>query len=284
MQLLLEAVNSVLQQSYKNYEVIIVNDYPTQREEINKLFANNGSVKVIHHEISRGGNVARNTGLNNATGDIIAFLDDDDTWSSNKLEIHSEEHKKYPKAGLIYSNCKYFWEGTNKIQFSSGTIPDDILKAMGNGEFCPPTTSAVSVKKSCFDQCGNFDNELISFQDWDMWFRIAQKYSLVKTDQCLVNFRQHSGVRTSKDITKRLTGLEQITKKWSTIVNLENFVKKHRSLAFYYNVRSLIDSKKYKTALFNSVYILNIESPTLFSMNLFVKANLYNIKNLISKV
>ena len=171
---------------------------------------------LINREVSGGGNAARNTGIEQAQGDIIAFLDDDDYWLPQKLECHVKQHLANPQAGVVFSGMTKRWtDDVIPAYFVRGRLPnEEVATAMRQGKFCPLTTSAVTVRRECFDTCGLFDVELASFQDWDMWYRLAQNYDFDCLQEALIVFRQHLGDRTSKTKARRLLGLQQLINKW----------------------------------------------------------------------
>jgi glycosyltransferase involved in cell wall biosynthesis len=269
--LLREALESIALQTYDNYEIIVVNDFPSQAEDISLLCSQFDKVHVINQPVSKGGNAARNAGITHAKGDIIAFLDDDDTWSAEKLYKHAKMHTLNPAAGLVYSNCTYFWEnGVLNDEVFPTSLPNDIIKEMCKGRFCPATTTAVTVRKECFEKSGLFDESLVSFQDWDMWFRIAHNYSFVLIDEPLVRFRQHFGSRVSYDIDKRLSGLKQISTKWAEYLGSTDFYKKQRQNTYYKYTRQLILSGK-KKAAFTASFRMLFLNDVMRSIKLFLK-------------
>ena len=248
-----QAIESVVRQTYKNWTCLIINDYPPDGKAIAFLLEeiNDPRFILVNLERSQGGNAARNTGIKIAKGDIIAFLDDDDLWLPNKLEKNLERHQQNPEAGLIYSGVKQCWdEETLPSKTTEVTLPDrEIAKVMSQGIFCPHSTSAVTVRRQCFEQCGMFDENLISFQDWDMWFRIAQSYSFDCVNSALIIFRQHLGDRTSQSVERRLQGLEQIISKWSPqLVNPQQFRNIFTKEVYITYTNKLILQKKYKEA------------------------------------
>ena len=225
---LAEAINSIIEQTHTDWECLIVNDHPPDAIAISKLLASfkDDRLHLINHETSLGGNAARNSGIARARGEIIAFLDDDDLWLPDKLQKHLACHQD-SQAGVVFSGVTQQWEGKKlpaKTTLAANPA-EDVLTAMSKGEFCPHTTSAVTVARWCFDRCGTFDSKLVSFQDWDMWYRLAAKG--VKFDcisEPLIIFRQHLGARTSKSIERRLRGLEMLLDKWQgTIENSGKF-------------------------------------------------------------
>jgi hypothetical protein len=119
---------------------------------------------------------------------------------------------------------------------------------MRRGVFCPATTSAVTVRRSCFSQTGTFDHQLVSFQDWDMWFRLARRYEFHRIAEPLVIFRQHLGQRTSKNIERRLKGLRQITTKWKGEVDVDRLRRKYGKSAYHHHIRDQVLKGEWRAA------------------------------------
>lgn len=222
------AIASVREQTYQDFSCLIVNDYPPDSTLLAEAIAYLGDPRfqLINHETSLGGNAARNTGILAGTGEIIAFLDDDDYWLPDKLQKHLTSHQQNPQAGLVFSGVIKQWNNdVLPAKTFKGRLPEgDVRKAMSQGKFCPRTTSGVTVRRECFELCGLFDSNLISFQDWDMWYRIAHHYDFACIDEALLIFRQHLGDRTSQSRERRLQGLNQLISKWQTdLDNVEEF-------------------------------------------------------------
>jgi glycosyltransferase involved in cell wall biosynthesis len=222
------AIASVREQTYQDFSCLIVNDYPPDSVLLADAIASlaDPRFQLINHETSLGGNAARNTGILAGTGEIIAFLDDDDYWLPEKLQKHLACHQQNPQAGLVFSGVIKQWN--NDVLPSKtfkGRLPEgNVRKAMSQGKFCPRTTSGVTVRRECFELCGLFDGNLVSFQDWDMWYRIAHHYDFACIDEALLIFRQHLGDRTSQSRERRLQGLNQLISKWQTdFDNVEEF-------------------------------------------------------------
>ena len=106
-EMLVKAIESVLGQTYKKLECIVVDDASTDgtREHITEYINNK---RILYYYISenesRGGNYARNVGLENASGDVVAFLDDDDEWTKDKIEKQMQAIKASDNIGLVYQN------------------------------------------------------------------------------------------------------------------------------------------------------------------------------------
>ncbi|MEL6494922.1 MAG: glycosyltransferase family 2 protein [Cyanobacteria bacterium J06623_7] len=214
---LAQAVQSVCEQTYHHFECLIINDYPQDSEALTDKIASfkDDRLRLINRSTTGGGNAARNTGIQQARGSIIAFLDDDDCWLPHKLERHLEHHAA-TEVGLVFSGLIKRWSAdVIPSHLVKGRLPPEgAIAAMRRGKFCPLTTSAVTVRRACFDHCGLFDVELVSFQDWDMWYRLAGEYDFAYIEEPLLVFRQHLGDRTSKTKERRFLGLKQLVNKW----------------------------------------------------------------------
>lgn len=223
-----QAIASVREQTYQDFSCLIVNDYPPDSVLLAEAIASlaDPRFQLINHETSLGGNAARNTGILAGTGEIIAFLDDDDYWLPDKLQKHLACHQQNPQAGLVFSGVIKQWNNdVLPAKTFKGRLPEGgVRKAMSQAKFCPLTTSSVTVRRECFEHCGLFDGNLVSFQDWDMWYRIAHHYDFACIDEALLIFRQHLGDRTSQSRERRLQGLNQLISKWQTdFDNVEEF-------------------------------------------------------------
>lgn len=223
LSLLKKALLSVQNQKFDDFECLVINSYPADNNKIDSIKPelDDNRFVFIKSDKELNGNQARNIGIKRASAEYIAFLDDDDIWMPEKLLKHLDFHEKNKSVGLVFSKSIKKWEDNlfydvvvPEIVPNLYNITDHILA----GKFCPPTTSAVTVQRECFKSVGFFDENLISFQDLDMWLRISKKYSFGHIDECLTIFYQHLGDRTSQSTNKRLKGLKGIIKKH----NLEN--------------------------------------------------------------
>lgn len=272
LELLYKALLSVSKQTYKDYEVLVVNDNPLEQQQVDEIVGKFGQAKAFHHTKSLGGNAARNSGIKQSTGELVAFLDDDDTWLPEKLSQHYTEHQKDNNIGLVYSDCLYVY---NKPSIPdviySAELPANILEAMGKGSFCPATSSIVTIKRECINECGLFDETLPSFQDWDYWFRIAHNFKFAHIPKILVHFTQHLGDRTSQNERKRRNGLQQITTKWADEIDVNQFTKTSLSSIYYKNARNALLAGKKMAAFKNSLKLFDPKVASLQSLKGFIK-------------
>lgn len=171
-ELLPRAVKSVQSQTRPVDEIIIVSDGSTDdTEEIVKRFAEEDErIRLIAYHPGHNGNYARNRGIEAATGEFIAFLDDDDEWLPKKTELQMALFEKDQEVGLVYSgqNCIYTDTG---VSYSSHPMwrGDLSKKIFLRGEIGTP--SQVIVRKNVLDQSGAFDLKLTALQDYDLFIR-----------------------------------------------------------------------------------------------------------------
>lgn len=162
--MLSRAIKSVLQQSYSNIEIIVVDDndsktrYRIETEAIMKKFEGNNRIRYVKHSHNLNGAAARNTGLNEARGQYVTYLDDDDTYRENKVFEQVEFLKKHPQFDAVYCG----WRKNNKenIPVSEGDLTFGLL----SGEVLIITNSIMINREVA-----------ISFGGWDETFRRNQE-------------------------------------------------------------------------------------------------------------
>jgi glycosyltransferase involved in cell wall biosynthesis len=197
-ELLPEAVESVLEQTYEDFEIIVVDDGSTD-ETPDVMGTYTEDVRYIRKE-NGGSASARNRGIREARGEYVAFLDADDRWRSTKLEVQMREHAANPALAWSYSEAHLVDHETGEVLFrKSQTRPrygGDILRKLLRGNFVTPST--VLVERSVFDDVGTFDESSLHriSEDWDLWLRIAARHPIRYIEEPLVEMRQHTGRKT----------------------------------------------------------------------------------------
>lgn len=195
-----EAINSVLNQTFQDFEIIVVDDGSTANtKEALKKFA--GKIEYIYQE-NRGNAVARNTGIQNTKGEFIAFLDHDDSWLPDKLSIQMDAFSKNNGVGLVYTDCVAYDEEKELPKGDRDYYSGWVFKHLFRRFFALP--SGVVCKKECFDKCGLFDESFPTSNDYDMWLRISTEYKFLFIDQPLFKRRIHSDNLGSVAIELRL--------------------------------------------------------------------------------
>lgn len=197
-----EAIESVLKQTYTDFEIVVVNDGSTDNtEEVLKEYIENGIVNYIYQK-NKGVSAARNRGIISAKGDYIAFLDADDFWEPEKIGQQVEAFQEYPGAGLSFSNYQKVDESKGIQQlgfcgrvddwFNKHRVTPDLAYGWLYRELligdCVITIS-VLVKRAVLEEIGLFDETFKIGEDYDLWLRIAQKYPLLYINRVLCKYR-----------------------------------------------------------------------------------------------
>ncbi len=193
-----DAVNSVLNQTFKDYEIIVVDDGSV--DDTKEVLSSYGNRIKYIYQSNRGVSAARNRGIRASKGEYIAFLDQDDLWLPRKLELQVKYLGEHPTVGLVFSDTQSVAVGklpafdrrfVNKRAFQiSRPHRGKVFRDLFVQNFVPTLT--VVVRKICFDKVGLFDPSVDSAEDYDMWLRIARFFSLDYIDQPLATYRMHA--------------------------------------------------------------------------------------------
>jgi glycosyltransferase involved in cell wall biosynthesis len=187
-QLVLEAINSVLQQEPYNYEVLVIDDGST--DGTSPYLASLGlNIRIIRSEVNTGSARARNLGIKAARGAYIAFLDSDDLWLPQKLHMQLAYFCSHPDVALVYTNEYYQVSGQILETRFDRIPPQSTFLYPAFVDTCPIQTSSVMVKASVFAELGYFNEELHVHDDSDMWNRISESYAFGFIEQPLVTYQ-----------------------------------------------------------------------------------------------
>lgn len=183
LEILARAINSVLAQTYKDLELVIVNDAPEEKMLAQKILnyiekLHDSRIKYIVHEKNSGANKARNTGLEHAAGKYIAYLDDDDEWLPEKIAIQIEEFKKDNQLGLVYSGFYIRKEGEKDIEKATIIPKKKYIQALVEDNYIGSTSFPMLLTEAVRN-VGGFDINQKSCQEYELWLRIAQKYHII---------------------------------------------------------------------------------------------------------
>ena len=203
------AIESALSQTRPHFEIILVNDGSTDHtEEAIKPYRDR--IRYISQD-NRGSASARNRGILEGSGNYIAFLDSDDLWYPKKLERVEIAIREYPEAGLFYSdsnvidgNGRLMW--VHKCPHIIGSAYQKFLES----DFV--STSAVVVRRNCFDGVGVFSESLTGCEDWDMWIRLSRQFSSIHIPEVLSAFSWRTSGARSTDPGPWLSGAETVVR------------------------------------------------------------------------
>lgn len=231
--LLPRAIRSVQNQTFKDFEIIIVSDGSTDGtdELMENLSQKDSRINYISYYPGHNGNYARNTGIKAAKGEYIAFLDDDDEWLPTKLEVQLKMMESDNKIGLVYT-------GTHSVYADDGIEYDSFPKFHGDmskqvlyNNFAGSTTT-VMLRRSILDKTGLFDEELPAMQDYDLWIRICQIAKVGVISEPMVNYYNYNNSgQISANFEKYEYAYSYINKKYEGLFSKLTPYEMRRKLA-----------------------------------------------------
>lgn len=269
---IVETLQSVFAQTFTDYEVIVIDDGSTDNTSVVlKPYLD----RIIYIRKPNGGQgSARNAGIKMAKGEYMAFLDSDDLWMPEKLELQVKYLDEHPDVGLVFTDYVVFSEDSpshglspargeggqrrfsdelNKKCYSGNDLSFNILF---RGNFIANLT--VMVRMDCFECVGYFDEsrELIGGEDYDMWLRIAIRYKLGHIPEILAQYRVHGDNVIGTDLEKGYILQNKVINK--ILINypeaIEEFnidMREYYRDYYYCFGRALYQSKKYIPAIEN---------------------------------
>lgn len=252
-----DAIQSVLNQSYKNFEIIVVDDNSSDNTETVVNNFNNSQIRYVKNKTNLQAPGSRNVGISIAKGEIVGFLDDDDIWFNNKLSLQIPLFSN-EKVGLVYGGMNLFFieEGLsyNTQPSKEGDIITDMLIENVVGG-----TVSVLVRKQILEK-EIFDTSFPAREEYDLWIRILKHYEArcIKQPLLRANYRNQIQ-RVSTNVDSYVKGIELLNKKHAHFINqkLSKKQKKRRKSEQYFFLGSQA-VKVFNLSLARRYYIRSI--------------------------
>lgn len=255
-----EAMESVLNQTYTNWELIVIDDGSMDNsvEIIQAYAAKDERIRLLVNATNKGVSASRNEGLKNSNGAFICFLDSDDVFLPNKLSDQVECLQQNSAAGLVYSDQLVSDDKLNIIDKSEYFMPSlDLKEFMSIRNLF--STLTVMLRRKLMEQVGYFDSALSGGEDWDYWIRCSEKTPFIHLKINTAIYRQHVA-QSHNNITKMKAAREQVIKKhfnkgrvkhlalgahYWTWARMSNYHKKYL-LTFWYLVQMFYHARTVK--------------------------------------
>ena len=252
-------IKSVLQQSFLDFELILVNDGSTD-ESVSKI-ENFSDSRITYYTKENGGaSSARNFGLEKAKGNYITFLDADDYWYPDFLQEMASSIEEFPNhkifsAAIEVESDKVVFPSQYSIKKSSEReIVNYFVASMKTTIIC---TSCAVFDKSIFKKVGHFDTEIKSGQDTDMWIRMGLEFPIVFSWKILARYvYDPNSLSRKKEYSDKNFNFDKFNALEKTHPNLKRFIDFNN---FSLAIRSkLINDKKYFSLYYNKIDLNNL--------------------------
>jgi glycosyltransferase involved in cell wall biosynthesis len=242
------AIESILNQTYKEFELLIVDDGSSDNtKEYCEKYLSDDRVKYIYQE-NKGLAGARNAGIENSQGKYICFLDDDDVWKKEKLQKQVEFFEQNQDAGMVYTNLELIDEVGNVIGYQRHKANGDIYKELFSENIVDAPSSCM-IKKDVFDKVGSFKEWMKSAEDYELWFRIAKEYKIYSINEPLVEYRVHQNKMSTNYSKMEFYGIATLyytLENDSSIDKIEAYYKLYEKYSNkHFSLRNMKEFRKY---------------------------------------
>ncbi|MDL0429704.1 glycosyltransferase [Marinobacter sp. TBZ242] len=203
-----EAIDSVLGQTYQNFELVIIDDGSTDgTKALMNAYLEDQRIRYIYQS-NQGQSVARNKGIAESNGEFICFLDSDNAWCPNKLDRSIMEFRNFPEADIVYGDIILIDEksveiGKSNMKRHSGKITFHLLK----DNFISMNTTMT--RKKCFDELGCFNESDRIAEDYELWLRFSTRFEFRYIPEFLGYYRIMED-QISSDKKQRFLGNERL--------------------------------------------------------------------------
>jgi len=232
------ALDSVLTQTYKDYEIIIIDDGSSDNtKEVLKPYQNR--IRYFYQQNS-GIPATRNRGIREAHGEYITFLDSDDYWLPEKLELQIECFKQNPHYGMVATRCSSI---SPDGRFRKKNRPGKsgwVLNSLFKANFI--RTSSAMIRKECFERVGLFDQSLPECEEYDMWLRIAKQYPIGFINKPLTVYTDNPQGVSINSLSGRLLRIKVLEKDYLKECIPSALYRRRLASNYHYLGRHYLDS------------------------------------------
>jgi glycosyltransferase involved in cell wall biosynthesis len=204
------AIQSVLTQTYTNLEVIVVDDGSTDNTVpiLEEYARKDPRIRLIQHSHRKGGQAARNTGIHTAQGQWIAFLDSDDQWLPNSLDVRLQIARS-KGLHVVHSECYVLKPGSVQLQrFGHSRLQGNVYRLLLRR--CGTLFPSFLLSKEALTRIGYLDETIVSYQEWDTAIRLAKYYEFAFVQEPTFIYDCSSADTISKDLLRTAQGYEQV--------------------------------------------------------------------------
>lgn len=279
-----EAIQSVIDQTYSNWEIIFWDNCSTDSSSSIALSYKDDRIKYFRNEINESLGTARNKAIIEAKGDYIAFLDTDDFWLSDKLTKQIRSIENIPNVGLVYSDFYFLYQESNivkqySLMINNKVVPSGyILKELLRENIVNWQTILINrkiVKKEL-----RFNESFSFVEDYELLLRLAVKYYFLYINEPLVYYRVHQMSITSTRFDIQSSELRVLYNEIESILP-SKYLKYRKYIiasALFYELKGFYSQKKY--VKFSYVFIKLFTFLPLYLIKIFLRKLLYFFKNL----
>ncbi|MCC9137340.1 glycosyltransferase [Pontibacter silvestris] len=218
-----EAINSVIAQTYSKWEIIIVDDYSNDESiSIYKELELNDKIKIFFNEKNEGVGVTKRKLTDLACGDILAFLDPDDTITTNALQLMVDVHLSLPEISLAYSTHFLCDSDLNIIKINDTVGPIATGETYFTNTNGKRVSAFASFKRDKYELTSKINPSYLSAEDQDLYYKLEEVGEFIYIDEPLYYYRQHpGGISTGKNVMNAM--------RWHNVVRRDTYVRRLRS-------------------------------------------------------
>ena len=250
-----ETIDSILNQTFKDIEIIIINDGSTDAtlETIKKI--SDSRIKIFSYP-NAGLSARRNRGIYQAKGEYISFIDADDLWTADKLELQWQALQKNPQAALAYSWTDYIDESSKFLKSGRRIkVNGDAFSKLLVTNFLENGSNPL-IRQQAMEKVGGFDESLCAAEDKDMWLRLAANYEFVCVEKPQILYRTSTTSMSTNLKRQETESLKVIERAFSNpkAEKLQHLKKQSLSHLYQYLTFKAIEAPLKQRQTLNAIY------------------------------